>query len=319
MGETAVRRGRMTAAEAAAAQGRIAATTGWEGFADCDLIVEAIVEDVAAKRTLFRELAGVARADVVLTSNSSALPIEAIAGEVPHPARTLGLHFFNPVGRMPLVELVLGPQTGAAAAGQVLRWLQAIGKAPVVCRSSPGFLVTRVLFFYLNAAVRRWEDGVPAAAIEAALRDFGWPMGPLRLIDEVGLDVTVAIFAELERSFPHRFRRSSACDRLLAAGRRGRKGGGGAGFHDGGGRETVDEAALRAIVGGAAGPAAAPPDLAAELMDVMAAEAQRCLDEGVVRSPDDIDFALLSGAGFPKFRGGLMRWARAATAAVSRS
>lgn len=308
----AVRRGKMTDAEVNARLKRISVTTAWEGFADCDLVVEAIVEDIAAKRRLFSELAGVVAETTLLASNTSALPIGEIAGHVPNPGRTLGIHFFNPVSRMPLVELILGVRTSAESAERALSLVKALGKLPVICRSSPGFLVTRVLFFYLNAAVQLWERGAETATIDAALRDFGWPMGPLRLIDEVGVDVTDFIFGEMAHYFPDRFPRSTACGRLLAAGLKGRKNGASRGFYRyEGGREMVNDGETVALLleRATGGPGRESAEIVDGLMRVMVEEARRCLDEGVVKSAEDIDFALLSGAGFPAFRGGLMHWA----------
>ena len=311
----AVERGKLSAADAASGWRRIATTTGWEGFDTCDLVIEAIVEDVAAKRKLFTEVVARVGEDTLLASNTSALPIEEIAGHVPNPARTLGLHFFNPVSRMPLVELVVGPATSAATAARALGFVRALGKSPITCRSSPGFLVTRVLFFYLNEAVRRWEQGVPVLEIDRALRDFGWPMGPLRLIDEVGVDVTVLIFRELAHYFPGRFAPTTTCGWMLAAGLKGRKNGAGRGFYryeDEG--EMINEQELVSLFSGRStgGPVPARRDIAGELMRIMVDEAQRCLTAGVVQSPGDVDFALRSGAGFPASRGGLMEWARVA-------
>jgi 3-hydroxyacyl-CoA dehydrogenase/enoyl-CoA hydratase/3-hydroxybutyryl-CoA epimerase len=315
-----VKRGKTTVEEARLVLGRISPSTGWDAFADCDLVIEAIVENVEAKQRLFSELAGVVGPEALLASNTSALPIEEIAGHVPNPERVLGLHFFNPVSRMPLVELVLGRRTAETAAGRALQLLRRLGKQPVICRSSPGFLVTRVLFFYLNAAVKRWEDGVPTATIDGALRDFGWPMGPLRLIDEVGVDVTASIFGELAHYFPDRFAATSACDRLLTSGLKGRKNGTSSGFYRYAGREeTLNESAARRCCGSTDLAGAVPSDpgrkvesraeIISELMGIMVREARLCLAEGVVQSPEDVDFALLSGAGFPAFRGGLLRWA----------
>ncbi len=308
--DEAVKRGKLSITEARAGTGRIIATTGWDGFSTCDLVIEAVVESVAAKREVFSELADIVRPGTLLASNSSALPIEETAGHVPHPERTLGLHFFNPVSRMPLVELIVGRDTSAETAGRALALVKALGKSPVICRSSPGLLVTRVLFFYLREAVRLWEEGVATEALDAALRGVGWPMGPLRLIDEIGLDVTDFIFGEMAHYFPQRFEPSRICGRLLAAELRGRKNGAGSGFYcyDQGG-DIVNERA-REIAGPVADHAADPQEIARQLMGVMLAEAQRCLDEGVVQSPDDIDFALLTGAGFPAIHGGLFRYAR---------
>lgn len=313
--EESVRRGKLSAADAAEARARIAPTPGWEGFAGCDLVVEAIVEDAAAKRRLFAELAARVRPDALLASNTSALPIEEIAGEVVHPERTLGIHFFNPVSRMTLVELVVGRATAESTVNQALAWVQALGKWPLVCRSSPGFVVTRVLFFYLNEAVRLWEAGRGVTEIDDALRAFGWPMGPLRLIDEVGLDVTDFIFGEMAHYFPGRFARTHACGRLLALGLKGRKDGASRGFHRYDGAEpTANEAEIASAREGRE-PARvgwADVDLVAHLMRVMIAEARRCLDEGVVASADDIDLAMARGAGFPADKGGLLHWARTA-------
>jgi 3-hydroxyacyl-CoA dehydrogenase/enoyl-CoA hydratase/3-hydroxybutyryl-CoA epimerase len=307
----AVQRGKLSAHDADVGLGRIATTTGWEGFASCDLVIEAIVENAAAKQKLFSQLAEVTGPDTLLASNTSALPIEEIAGHVPNPARTLGLHFFNPVSRMSLVELIIGRHTSAVTAERALTLVKSLGKMPVICRSSPGFLVTRVLFFYLNEAVRLWEDGVAATVIDAALREVGWPMGPMRLIDEVGVDVTDFIFGELAHYFPDRFVHSTACTRLLSAGFKGRKNGTGSGFFRYGARtEQVNDEVTRALAGSSREHSLPPDEIADHMMRVMISEARRCLDEGVVQSPDDVDFALLSGAGFPTFHGGLMRYAR---------
>ncbi len=316
--DAAVTRGKLDLVHADRASRRITPTTGWEGFAECDLVIEAIVENTAAKQTLFRELETIVRPDTLLASNTSALPIEEIVAGTANPPRTLGIHFFNPVARMPLVELILGRATSPATAERAITFVKALGKTPVICRSSPGFLVTRVLFFYLNAAVRLWDRGVSTTQLDTALREFGWPMGPMRLIDEVGVDVSDFIFGELEHFFPNRFARSPSCARLLSAGLRGRKNGASRGFYRYEGKvENVNDLETRELVAtdlptrSEVGQSdAIPRDIASALMQVMAAEAQRCLDEGVIKSPDDVDFALLSGAGFPAFRGGLMQWAR---------
>jgi 3-hydroxyacyl-CoA dehydrogenase / enoyl-CoA hydratase / 3-hydroxybutyryl-CoA epimerase len=213
----------------------------------------------------------------------------------------------------------VGRDTSADAAGRALALVKALGKSPVICRSSPGFLVTRVLFFYLNEAVRLWEGGTSTVALDEALRDFGWPMGPLRLIDEVGVDVTDFIFGELAHYFPERFKRTLATARMLAAGLKGRKNGASRGFYRyEGGAEKVNDAETVPLLtprsteqSSASRPARDRRELVDHLMRVMVDEADRCLAEGVVKSPDDVDFALLTGTGFPAFRGGLLRWAKA--------
>lgn len=317
--DEAAKRGKMSADAAAQGYGRVLGTTDLAAFADCDLVVEAIVENVAAKQALFAELSKVVRADCILASNTSALPIEELSATATHPGRTIGIHFFNPVSRMPLIEMVLSPHTTRDTADRVLAFAKALGKTPVICRSSPGFLVTRVLFFYLNAACELWEQGVPTDVMDKAMRDWGWPMGPMRLIDEVGVDVTDFIYGEMKHYFPERFLSSTVCHRMLAAGLKGRKNGASSGFYSyEGGKEQLNPAMKQFAPECASGAAGAPADVKTmdakaiqdHLNGVMIAETKRVLDEGVLKTADDADFALLMGTGFPAFRGGLMRYAR---------
>lgn len=307
--DEAAKRGKLSVDAAAQGCARVRGTTEFADFADCDLVVEAIVEDVAQKQRLFAELAQVVSPACVLASNTSALPIEELASTATHPGRTIGIHFFNPVSRMPLIEMVLSPHTTRDTAERVLAFARQLGKTPVICKSSPGFLVTRALFFYLNEACLLWERGVPTEALDAAMREWGWPMGPMRLIDEVGVDVTDFIFGEMKHYFPERFRRSEVCRRMLAAGLKGRKNGASSGFYAyEGGKETPNPA-LKAMAP-AAGQAMDAAAIQQHLNGVMIDETKRVLEEGVLKTADEADFALLMGAGFPAFRGGLMRYAK---------
>ena len=307
--DEAVARGKMKPEAAAAGLARVRTTTGWDGFADCDLVVEAIVENVAAKQQLFAELSAVVRPDCVLASNTSALPIEELTATASSPGRTIGLHFFNPVSRMALIELVLSPHTERATAERTLAFAKALGKSPVICRSSPGFLVTRVLFFYLNEACLLWEQGVPTETLDAAMREWGWPMGPMRLIDEVGVDVSDFIYGEMNHYFPGRFQGATVCRRMLAAGMKGRKNGASSGFYTyAGGKEALNPAMGQFGAGTQSTLTAAA--ITEKLNRVMIDETKRVLDAGVLKTPEDADFALLMGAGFPAFRGGLMRYAQ---------
>ncbi|MBI2516175.1 MAG: enoyl-CoA hydratase/isomerase family protein [Opitutae bacterium] len=307
----AVKRGKMDHAVAHKAMGAVAMSTELIDFEDCDLVIEAVVENVTVKQKLFTELTKVVRPDCILASNTSALPIEEIAAHVANPGRTIGIHFFNPVSRMPLIEMVLSPHTARETADRVLAFAKQLGKSPVICRSAPGFLVTRVLFFYLNAACRLWEQGVPTDVIDRAMRDWGWPMGPMRLIDEVGVDVTDFIYGEMKHYYAGRFEGATVCSRMLAAGLRGRKNGASSGFYAYGGvKEALNpDMAKFAPAATKAMDAKAIQD---HLNGVMIDETKRVLAEGVLKTADDADFALLMGAGFPAFRGGLMRYAKAA-------
>lgn len=307
--DEAAKRGKMSAEAAAQGFARVQGTTELAPLADCDLVVEAIVENVAAKQTLFAELSKIVREDCVLASNTSALPIEELAATATQPGRTIGIHFFNPVSRMPLIEMVLSPHTTRDTADRVLAFAKHLGKTPVICKSSPGFLVTRALFFYLNEACLLWEQGVPTDALDKAMRDWGWPMGPMRLIDEVGVDVTDFIYGEMKHYYPERFASATVCSRMLAAGLKGRKNGASTGFYTyEGGKEQLNPAMVQFASG-----AVKTMDAKAiqdHLNGVMIAETKRVLDEGVLKTADDADFALLMGTGFPAFRGGLMRYAK---------
>ena len=306
--DESVARKKMKVEAAAEAFARVTGTTDLATFADCDIVIEAIVEDVAAKQALFAELAKVVRADCVLASNTSALPIEELSSTATHPGRTIGIHFFNPVSRMPLAEIVLSPHTTRETADRVLAFTKQLGKTPVICKSSPGFFVTRVLFFYLNEACALWEQGVPPDVIDRAMRDWGWPMGPMRLIDEVGVDVTDFIYGEMKHYFPGRFASASVCSRMLAAGMKGRKNGASTGFYTYESKDALNPAMAKFAP--AVGKTMEAKAIQEHLNGVMIDETKRVLAEGVLKTADAADFALLMGTGFPAFRGGLMRYAK---------
>ena len=305
----AVKRGKLTHEAAHKMTGGIGITTSLEDVEICDLVIEAIVENVGEKQKVFAELAKIAAPDGLLASNTSALPLEELAATVTNPGRVVGLHFFNPVGRMPLVELVLSPHTTRETAGRALAFVKSLGKTPVICKSSPGFLVTRVLFFYLNEACRLWEQGVPTAVIDRAMREWGWPMGPMRLIDEVGVDVSDFIHGEMKHYFRERFTGTTVCSQMVAAGLKGRKNGASNGFYGyADGQEKLNPAMAQLAPGAVV--AMEPKAIQDRLNGMMIEETKRVLAEGVVKTPAEADLALLLGAGFPAFRGGLMRYAR---------
>ena len=173
---------------------------------------------LAAKQKVFAELSAITKPDCVLVSNSSVHPIEELTATVSNPGRIIGFHFFNLVSRMPLIELAISPHTSRATADRALALVKSLGKTAVITRSSPGGYLTRVLCFYLNEACRLWEQGVTTEHIDQAMREWGWPMGPMRLIDEIGVDSTQALFAGMERFFPRRFTSTQLCGRMAAEG-----------------------------------------------------------------------------------------------------
>lgn len=295
-----------TPVQAARALDRVHLGTGDIPLTRCDLVLEAAVEDLAVKQAIFADLSRRTRPDTVLATNTSALPIRQLLGQVSQPQRVVGLHFFNPVHRMELVEVIRTDQTSAEALATALGFVRALGKLPVVVADSPGFLVNRILLPYLVEAARLFEQGADPEEIDEAMLDFGMPMGPLRLLDEVGLDVAGEVARTLAAAFPQRMVKPEILDRLLASGLTGRKGGGGfyqypANTGDGAPRPHPQALALRR------GTQSAPADVAAVLAGLMADEARLCLREGIARDADDIDLAMVLGTGYAPFRGGPMQ------------
>ncbi len=301
-----VRRGKVSSGDAHRMTGGIGITTSLEDFEYCDLVIEAVVEDLAVKQKVFAELSAIAKPDCVLVSNSSVHPIEKITAGVANPGRIVGFHFFNLVSRMPLIELSPGPETSRATADRALALVKALGKTAVICKSSPGGFVTRVMAFYLNEACRLWEEGATTEAIDHAMQNWGWPMGPMRLLDEIGVDSSDAIFTGMEEYFPGRFVRNGLCAQMMRENLNGRKNGISSGFYVyAGGNESLNP--LKIVRNTASRQSWSEKEIQNRLMAVMIDEAKRAIDEGIVKTIDDADLALILGAGFPSFRGGLLR------------
>lgn len=239
----AVRRGRATPAELSRQLARISATTDWSGFRRADLVIEAVVEDLEVKRRVLVE-AAVAAPGALLATNTSSIAVDAIAAGLPDPAALVGMHFFNPVHRMPLVEVVRGPRTRDEAVATAAAVARRLGKTPVVVRDGPGFLVNRLLAPYLDEAVRCLADGLSIEQVDGAMVDFGMPMGPLAVLDEVGLDTAARVAAVLEAGLGERMAPAPGTGRLLEAGRRGKKSGAGFYRYDASGRRLGPDPAV---------------------------------------------------------------------------
>ena len=317
-----VARGRLTEAGAANRQRLITPTTAFGAeFAGTDLVVEAVSEDEALKLRVLAELEEQVGPDTVIATNTSSLPLERLAAALRRPQRFLAMHFFNPVDRMPLVEIAAAPATGRDALAGAVELARRLRKTPVVVRNRPGFLVNRILFPYLMEAARVLEDGGDWQALDRELTAWGMPMGPFRLMDEIGIDVTVNIARSLAASFDERMAPPPYLHRLVARGAVGRKGGAGAGFYRYAGREAVpDHHSVAAAVTQAAspagmagaGPPGEPPDGAdgvGRCLAMLVNEAARCMTERIVDRPRYLDLALLLGIGFPDHRGGVLRYA----------
>jgi 3-hydroxyacyl-CoA dehydrogenase / enoyl-CoA hydratase / 3-hydroxybutyryl-CoA epimerase len=285
-------------AERAAALTRLRADVEGAGVPDADVVIEAIFENLEAKQELYARLEPRMKPAALLATNTSSIMLEPLAAKLAQPARLVGLHFFNPVAQMPLIEVIHAQQTDPAAVQLATGFARRLDKLPIACASAPGFMVNRVLTPYMFEAMLAASEGVPLAAIDRAAVDFGMPMGPIELIDVVGLDVAAhvgeIIAAQLQRPL-------TAIPRLteLIAGKKlGRKSG--AGFY-----AWVDGKPVKPPA-----TAAAPADLVDRLILVMVNECVACLREGIVADSDLVDAAVIFGAGFAPFRGGPLTYAR---------
>jgi 3-hydroxyacyl-CoA dehydrogenase / enoyl-CoA hydratase / 3-hydroxybutyryl-CoA epimerase len=304
-----VERHRLSVPEARRQMALLRPTLDSTGFGRADLVIEAIVEKLAVKRQVFAELAAVVGEGAVLASNTSSLSIDAIAGDLPHPERVVGMHFFNPVHKMPLVEVIAGARTSATAVATVAAFARRLGKTPVPVQDGPGFLVNRLLGFYSVEALHLLAEGYGVADLDATMTAWGMPVGPLALTDEVGIDVAVEVAHILHDAFADRLPLPSAIDLPVADGRLGKKNGRGFYLYRDGARGEPDPS-LAELLG--LPPRVAAPDrryLAERMVLPMVNEAARCLADGVVANAESLDLALVLGTGFPPFRGGLCRWA----------
>lgn len=261
-----------------------------------DLILEAIVEDLDLKRRLFADLESTAKRAAILATNTSSIPIEAIAQALNEPSRLVGIHFFNPVARLPLVEVIRGPQTGADTFVRAMSFVTQIGKLPLPCRSAPGFVVNRILTPYMLEALRAHEDGYALETIDAAARDFGMPMGPIELADRVGLDVALhvaKILSDVLGGAPPK-----KLESMVDGGHLGVKSGHGF-YRYANGRAQKQRKFPR-------------PEKTLEdrLILALINEAVACFEDGVVEDCDLIDAGVVFGTGFAPFTGGPINYAR---------
>jgi 3-hydroxyacyl-CoA dehydrogenase/enoyl-CoA hydratase/3-hydroxybutyryl-CoA epimerase len=261
------------------------------------------------KQAVFAEAAEYLPADCTLATNTSSLSIDEIGRDTPRPERVVGMHFFNPVHRMPLVEVVVGEGTSPDAIETVAAFARRLGKTPVRVANRPGFLVNRLLGFYMAEALWLLHEGQRIEEIDRAMVAWGMPMGPVALIDEVGIDVAVKVAHVLSAAFVGRLPLPPWADQLPAADRLGAKTGRGLYQYADGRRTEPDPTTYALIPDGGHGGAADPSRLVDRMVLRMVDEAARCLAEGVVATPNELDLAMVLGTGFPPFRGGLCRWA----------
>jgi 3-hydroxyacyl-CoA dehydrogenase/enoyl-CoA hydratase/3-hydroxybutyryl-CoA epimerase len=303
---SAARKGRFSRSEAAAAVSRLSGTTDYSGFKRAELVIEAVFEDVAVKRAVIADLEQVLNPDAIIASNTSSLPIGEIAAGAKHPDRIIGMHFFSPVHKMPLLEVVRAQRSSEVAVATAVAMGRRLGKTIIVVNDAPGFYTTRVLGFMVQEAGRLFEQGASIEDIDRAMTAFGFPVGPLALTDEVGVDVAAHVAEVLGNAFPDRFTATRAIERMVQAGRLGRKSG--KGFYDYSGRRKKPDPAVYSLR--EAERARFPRELVQRRMALaFVNEAIRCLDEGVIASPRDGDVGAIMGIGFPPFLGGPFRYA----------
>ncbi len=278
------------------------------GFGRAGLVIEAVFEDLAVKQQVLREVEAATPDWTVFASNTSTIPIAKIAAAGLRPERVIGMHFFSPVARMPLLEVIPSERTAPEVISTAVAFGRRLGKTAIVVRDCPGFWVNRLLGPYMNEAGHLLRSGVAVEEIDRVMVQFGFPVGPITLLDEVGLDVAQKASGVLYAAFGERLAPAPGFAEMVKAGRLGRKAGQGFYRYVGGKKRGVDPAAYE-VVGAHPNGGPRPAEIIQRLVHVMLNEAARAVGEGVVRSPRDGDIAALFGFGFPPFRGGPLRYA----------
>jgi 3-hydroxyacyl-CoA dehydrogenase/enoyl-CoA hydratase/3-hydroxybutyryl-CoA epimerase len=285
----------------------VGGTTDYSGFASADIVIEAVFEDIDLKHRVLEEVEPAIDPTAIYASNTSTIPITHIAEVAHHPERVLGMHFFSPVHRMPLLEVIVTSMTAPEATVTAVAFGKKLGKTVIVVNDGPGFYTTRTLSAYMNEAGRLLDEGASVDAIDRALVDFGFPVGPITLLDEVGIDVGGKVGLVLAEAFGPRMAPSEAMKRVVAAGRTGRKGGKGFYVYDSDGKKGAVDPSAYELIGGQRREMGAD-EIVQRCVLAMVNEAARCLEEGILRSPRDGDIGAVFGIGFPPFRGGPFRY-----------
>jgi len=287
----------------------VSGTAEYTGFRNVPLVIEAVFEDLAVKHAVLRDVEPLLGADAIFATNTSTIPIADVAKAAARPERVIGMHFFSPVHKMPLLEVIVTPRTAPDAITTVVAFGRRLGKTVIVVNDSPGFYVNRILAPYLNEAGRLLDEGVAIDAIDRAMLEWGFPVGPITLLDEVGLDIAGKSGAIFAKAFGERLKPSESMARVIASGRLGRKNKKGFYRYDERGkRQGVDESVYQLLPAGTARRPMPAAEIQERLSLAMVNEAMRCLEERVVRQPRDGDIGAIFGIGFPPFRGGPYRY-----------
>jgi 3-hydroxyacyl-CoA dehydrogenase/enoyl-CoA hydratase/3-hydroxybutyryl-CoA epimerase len=300
----AMKRKKVRAHEVAVKMAMISGTVDYSGFANADIAIEAVVENMDIKKKVFAEVSGVLPSDAILASNTSSLSVTEMARASKDPSRVIGFHFFNPVHRMPLIEIITTEFTSQQTLVSTLEFAKKLGKTPVIVKDAPGFLVNRILLGYINEAGRILDEGGSIKEIDRFATDFGMPMGPFTLSDEVGLDVGVKVLHVLETGLGPRFKPVKIFDEIISRKLLGKKSGKGFYIH---GKQRVVNDEVQALV--KAGEKVPEQESIERMIYVMINEAAMILQERIVDGPETVDIGMIMGTGFPPFRGGLLRYA----------
>jgi len=309
-------RGKIDGMKLASVIATIQPTLDYNGFERVDVVVEAVVENPKVKAAVLAETESKVRDDTILASNTSTIPISYLAKSLQRPENFCGMHFFNPVHRMPLVEVIRGEKTSEATLAKVVAWASKMGKTPIVVNDCPGFFVNRVLFPYFAGFSLLLRDGADFRQIDKVMeKKFGWPMGPAWLLDVVGIDTAHHAQSVMADGFPERMKKDyrDAIDVLFDEGRYGQKNQ--LGFYrwqtDAKGKtKKVDDADVGSLLQNVSQPTRefSDEEIIARMMIPMINEVVRCLEEGIIASPAEADMALVYGLGFPPFHGGVFRY-----------
>ena len=305
--EALKRRGRLSDREIGLKMDRVTYTTGVDGLSNIDMMIEAVSEDRTVKHKVFEELEAVLGKDAIIATNTSSLGITELVKEMKYPKRFVGMHFFNPVAKMPLVEIIAGEKTSGKTVATVVQLAKRLGKTPIKVGECAGFLVNRILLPYLNESAKMFEEGESVERIDALLEAFGMPMGPFTLADEVGIDIGEKVSAILYEAYAERMKPSALLEQMTAKEWLGKKTG--TGFYSHKGKAKAHNEHISELH-------TSNPNLSDEtILDrcilIMVNEAAKCLEEGVVDNARYLDMAMVMGTGFPAFRGGLLRYADA--------
>lgn len=289
----------------------IAPVLDFSGFNGVEFVVEAVIEKMDIKKSVLKDLENHVTKNCVIASNTSSLSITEMQSVMANPERFGGMHFFNPVNKMPLIEVIRGDKTSDETVSRIYQFSKQLGKTPIVVRDRPGFLVNRLLMPYLNEATWLLKDGAVIEEIDEILLDFGMPMGPMELIDEVGVDVGEKVAHILNDGFGARMEPAPFNAKIVAAGRLGKKNGKGLYVYEdsSGKKKHVDEEIYKILGVQPKKRALSREEIVERCIFPMINEASRCLEEKIVESAAEVDLGMIMGTGFPPFRGGLLRFA----------